>query len=31
VTKDIPEYSIAVGLPAKVVRDRRAGKPVATT
>lgn len=26
VTKDIPEYSIAVGLPAKVVRDRRAGK-----
>jgi acetyltransferase-like isoleucine patch superfamily enzyme len=29
VTKDIPEYSIAVGLPAKVVRDRRAGKPPA--
>ena len=26
VTKDIPEYSIAVGLPAKVVRDRRAAK-----
>ena len=26
VTKDIPEYSIAVGLPAKVIRDRRAGK-----
>ena len=23
VTKDIPEYSIAVGMPAKVVRDRR--------
>lgn len=23
VTKDIPEYAIAVGLPAKVVRDRR--------
>ena len=26
VTQDIPEYSIAVGLPAKVIRDRRAGK-----
>ena len=23
VTKDIPEYSVAVGMPAKVVRDRR--------
>jgi acetyltransferase-like isoleucine patch superfamily enzyme len=29
VTKDVPEYSIAVGLPAKVVRDRRAPKPAA--
>ena len=26
VTEDIPEYSIAVGVPAKVIRDRRAGK-----
>ncbi|MCX7009570.1 MAG: DapH/DapD/GlmU-related protein, partial [Kiritimatiellaeota bacterium] len=26
VTKDIPEYSIAVGLPAKVIRDRRTAK-----
>ena len=26
VTQDITEYSIAVGLPAKVIRDRRAGK-----
>jgi acetyltransferase-like isoleucine patch superfamily enzyme len=23
VTRDIPEYSLAVGLPAKVIRDRR--------
>lgn len=23
VTKDIPEYSVAVGMPAKVIRDRR--------
>ncbi|MCX6998472.1 MAG: acyltransferase [Kiritimatiellaeota bacterium] len=27
VTQDVPAYSIAVGLPAKVIRDRRAGKP----
>ena len=26
VTKDIPEYSIAIGLPAKVIRDRRTAK-----
>ncbi|MEO8204656.1 MAG: acyltransferase [Chthoniobacterales bacterium] len=26
VTKDIPEYAIAVGNPARVVRDRRTGK-----
>ena len=25
VTKDVPAYSIAVGLPARVIRDRRAG------
>lgn len=26
VSKDIPEYSIAVGIPAKVLRDRREGE-----
>ena len=28
VTRDVPEYSVAIGLPAKVVRDRRTGKAV---
>jgi Serine acetyltransferase len=23
VTKDVPEYSVAVGMPAKVIKDRR--------
>jgi len=25
VTRDIPEYSVAVGVPARVIRDRRSG------
>lgn len=29
VTRDIPEYAVAVGLPARVVRDRRVGKRTA--
>lgn len=29
VTRDIPEYAVAVGLPARVVRDRREKKPTA--
>lgn len=29
VTRDIPEYSIAVGNPARVIRDRRTGKTAA--
>ena len=27
VAKDLPDYSIAVGNPAKVIRDRRAERP----
>ena len=26
VTRDIPEYSVAAGVPARVIRDRRSGK-----
>jgi acetyltransferase-like isoleucine patch superfamily enzyme len=26
VTRDIPEYSVAVGVPARVIRNRRSGK-----
>jgi acetyltransferase-like isoleucine patch superfamily enzyme len=31
VTKDIPPYSIAVGMPARVIRDRRNGKAEASS
>jgi acetyltransferase-like isoleucine patch superfamily enzyme len=27
VTRDVPEYAVAVGLPAKIIRDRRTGHP----
>jgi len=31
VTKDIPPYSVAVGNPCRVIRDRRAGRTASSS